>query len=90
MLTGTFRGFSLDNFPPDGLMGLAFQSISVFNKPPFIDTLVQQGVVAASQFAFRLADAGSELFLGGADDRLYTGSISWNTVVREVSLSSFN
>ncbi|KAF8501658.1 aspartic peptidase domain-containing protein [Russula emetica] len=37
-------GFQIDEFPPDGLMGMAFQSVSVYGAPP----LVQNGYWEAS------------------------------------------
>ncbi|KAI0036070.1 acid protease [Vararia minispora EC-137] len=69
-------GFSINEFPPDGLMGMAFQQISVFNASPFFQTLVSQGTVTAPEFGVKLAQTGSELFLGGADTSLFTGDLT--------------
>ena len=39
-----------------------------------------QGVVSAGVFGFKLASSGSELFLGGTDTSLYSGSIEYHAV----------
>ncbi|KAI0316984.1 acid protease [Amylostereum chailletii] len=69
-------GFSIDEFPPDGLLGMAFPQISVFGANPFFQTLVSQDVVDAPEFGVKLATSGSELFLGGVDDSLFTGDFT--------------
>ena len=77
-------------------MGMGFQEISVFNEPPFFQTLVNQGVVASPEFGVKLATTGSELFLGGVDSALFTGpltSVPVTTVVgvlRHAHLSCFH
>ncbi|PFH52669.1 hypothetical protein AMATHDRAFT_139688 [Amanita thiersii Skay4041] len=57
-------GFALDEFPPDGLMGMAFPAISEFGANPVFQTLIAEGVVSSPVFGFRLAPSGSELTLG--------------------------
>ncbi|KAJ8518369.1 hypothetical protein ONZ45_g4558 [Pleurotus djamor] len=69
-------GFAIDEFPPDGLLGMGFQQISVFGANPVFQTLAAQGKTTASQFAFKLATSGSELFLGGVNSRLFTGALT--------------
>ncbi|KXN87900.1 Aspartic protease [Leucoagaricus sp. SymC.cos] len=87
-------GFELDQFPPDGLMGMAFPQISEFGANPFFQTLVAQGVPTAAQFSFKLAESGSSLFLGGADSDLFTGDFTNVHVTQEgfwqVDLDSVN
>ncbi|KAA1466106.1 acid protease [Dentipellis sp. KUC8613] len=73
-------GFSIDEFPPDGLLGMAFPQISVFGDNPFFQTLVAQGKVTSSEFGVKLSTSGSELFLGGVDTSLFTGSFTQNPV----------
>ncbi|CCO36372.1 hypothetical protein BN14_10506 [Rhizoctonia solani AG-1 IB] len=63
--------------PSDGIMGLAFSSISQIGAPTFIENLYSQGKISAPTFAFRLASSGSELYLGGINHSKYTGSITW-------------
>ncbi|KAI0081507.1 acid protease [Panus rudis PR-1116 ss-1] len=73
-------GFAPGNFPPDGLLGMGYQSISEYNSPPFFQTLVAQGKTTQPVFAFKLAETGSELFLGGVNSKLYTGSFTYAPV----------
>lgn len=65
-------------------MGLAFQSISVFNATPFFNTLISQGKVRDEQFAFYLAESESELYLGGVNTARYKGPFNWVPVTQEV------
>ena len=78
------EGFSADDFPPDGLLGMAYQSISDYNSPPLFQTLVAQKQVAQAVFAFKLSSSGSLLTLGGVDDTKYTGSITYAPVTTKV------
>jgi len=66
-------GFEEAEFPPDGLVGLAFPALSVFGANDLFTTLVDEGQ-ATAQFGVKLADSGSELFLGGVNNNLFTGS----------------
>lgn len=67
-------------------MGLGYQSISDYNSPPLFQTLVAQGSVTHPQFAFKLADTGAELYLGGTDSSLYKGYFTYVPVTTQVSL----
>ncbi|KAF5387855.1 hypothetical protein D9615_000169 [Tricholomella constricta] len=69
-------GFAIDEFPPDGLLGMAFPEISVFGANPYFHTLAAQNTITTTQFAFKLAECGSELFLGGVNRDLFTGSLT--------------
>ncbi|KAF7366914.1 Acid protease [Mycena sanguinolenta] len=57
-----------------------FPAISNLNSSPFFVNADSQGAVDANQFAFYLASSGSELFLGGTDQNLFTGDIEFNSV----------
>jgi len=67
----------------DGILGMAFQSISVDNVVPPFYNLVSQDLVSAPLFAFWLNRnitanvSGGELDLGGIDSSHYTGSITY-------------
>ena len=79
-------GFALRNFPPDGLLGMGYQSISQYNSPPFFQSLVAQSRTTSPVFAFKFAATGSsELYLGGVNTNLYTGSFSYASVTTQVS-----
>jgi cathepsin D len=64
----------------DGILGMAFNSISVDRIPTPFDLLVQQGLVTSPVFAFYLSTDPSvvgELTLGGYDSKYFTGSIHY-------------
>ncbi|KAF5364375.1 hypothetical protein D9756_000836 [Leucocoprinus leucothites] len=81
-------GFEADQFPPDGLMGMGFPEISEFQANPFFQTLVAQQKTTSSQFSFKLAESGSELFLGGANSDLFTGEFTNIEVTQQVCLTN--
>jgi len=70
--------------PTDGLIGLAFPALSNLRQNPFFVTASNEKAVPQSVFGMKLASSGSELYLGGTDSTLYTGSIEYH------SLSSTN
>jgi cathepsin D len=59
-------------------LGLAFPAISNLKQNPFFFTAEAQGSVAANEFAFKLSQSGSELFLGGTDSTKFTGNIEYH------------
>ncbi|CDO78035.1 hypothetical protein BN946_scf184885.g1, partial [Trametes cinnabarina] len=64
----------------DGILGLAFPAISNLGQSPWFNTAKKQGAVKNGVFGFKLAKSGSELYLGGTDSSLYTGSIEYHAV----------
>ncbi|KIJ60518.1 hypothetical protein HYDPIDRAFT_98543 [Hydnomerulius pinastri MD-312] len=76
-------GFQSSQFPADGLMGMAFKSISDYNANPVFQTLVADGKTDNSVFAFKLASSGSELYIGGTNSDLYTGDFTYADVTQE-------
>ncbi|KAH0838858.1 acid protease [Lanmaoa asiatica] len=70
-------------FPPDGLMGMAYPSLSAYPASPVFQTLVSHGQTDAGVFSFKLAASGSELYLGGANSELYTGDFSYAPVTNQ-------
>ncbi|KAF8894126.1 aspartic peptidase domain-containing protein [Infundibulicybe gibba] len=71
-------GFS--GFPPDGLIGMAFGSISQSSQPTFFENLIRTGKVAAPMFSVHLArdsETGSEVCLGCYDPSKSLGVMSW-------------
>ena len=77
---------AVNNFPPDGLLGMGFKFISSYGENSVFENLVEQGQTDAPVFSFKLASSGSsELFLGGANDALYTGSFTYTPVTNAVS-----
>jgi phytepsin len=73
----------------DGLMGLAFDSISVDHATPLWYNLLAQKLVQQPVFAFYLnrvnmtAGGGGELVLGGTDPSHYTGSFTFTPLTNQ-------
>jgi cathepsin D len=66
----------------DGLLGLAFKSISVDAVTPFWYNVISQGVLSNNVFSFFLSNqpnspTGSELTFGGIDPNKVTGPTTW-------------
>ncbi|CAE6402266.1 hypothetical protein ACGC1H_000207 [Rhizoctonia solani] len=74
-VTSESSSFSQD--PSDGIMGLAFSSISSIGAPTFIENLASQGTISSSAFSMYLASNNSQLYLGGTNSSLYTGDITY-------------
>ncbi|KAF9220103.1 acid protease [Gyrodon lividus] len=77
------QGLQIGRFPADGLLGMAFQSISTFGQSPFFQTLVTEGQTDEPVFAFNLGAHGAELYIGGTNPDMYTGVFAWAPVVRQ-------
>jgi phytepsin len=81
----------------DGVLGLAFESISVDSVTPVWYNMVSQGLVEQPVFAFWLTEDpkdGGELILGGIDQAHFTGPITYvpltNKTYWEFSVDSMN
>jgi len=65
----------------DGILGMAFQKISVDNLPTVFDLTIQQAQVQKSSFSFFLTNkpgaVGSKLVLGGTNPAYYTGDFTY-------------
>jgi len=66
----------------DGILGFAFQSISVDNVVPIWYNLLSQGLVTEQSFSFWLSNNqsttnGGEMTLGGTNPSRYTGSFTY-------------
>uniref|UniRef100_A0A7S0Q893 Peptidase A1 domain-containing protein n=1 Tax=Coccolithus braarudii TaxID=221442 RepID=A0A7S0Q893_9EUKA len=78
--------FALSHF--DGILGLAYPSISVNGLTTIFEALVSSGQLDKPQFAFYLskdpkAELGGLLTLGGADSNYYTGELHYVPVSRK-------
>jgi len=70
----------IDEFPPDGMLGMAFQSMSTYPDSPLFETLVNEEKVEEPVFSIKLTSGGGELYLGGSNTDLYTGEIAYTDV----------
>ncbi|KAM9764294.1 pregnancy-associated glycoprotein 2-like [Dama dama] len=72
--------FGYDGVPFDGVLGLAFPSISITRAMPIFDNLWSQGAFSEPVFAFYLSKSkpeGSVVMFGGVDHRYYKGELNW-------------
>ncbi|XP_036390081.1 pepsin A-like [Megalops cyprinoides] len=68
------------NMVADGILGLAFPSISSSGATPVFDNMMKQGLVSQDLFSVYLSgneQAGSVVLFGGIDTSYYTGNIYW-------------
>ncbi|XP_027388378.1 pregnancy-associated glycoprotein 2-like [Bos indicus x Bos taurus] len=72
--------YGFDGAPFDGVLGLAFPSISTKGAIPIFDNLWSQGAFSEPVFAFYLSKykpEGSVVMFGGVDHRYYKGELNW-------------
>eukprot|EP01027_Heterolobosea_sp_BB2_P020828 GEZU01029746.1.p1 GENE.GEZU01029746.1~~GEZU01029746.1.p1 ORF type:complete len:390 (-),score=165.66 GEZU01029746.1:107-1276(-) len=70
----------------DGIMGLAFETISVDHVTPVFYNLVSQGLVSQALFSFFLSNNPAnqgEMMLGGINPARYTGPITYVDLTSE-------
>uniref|UniRef100_A0A3B4UAJ3 pepsin A n=1 Tax=Seriola dumerili TaxID=41447 RepID=A0A3B4UAJ3_SERDU len=69
----------LGSVPWDGILGLAFPSMSLEGGTPIFDNMWNQGKIPQNMFSMYLSSSveGSVLILGGTDPSYYTGDINW-------------
>jgi saccharopepsin len=80
--------FAVPNSSPrfDGILGLAYDTISVNHIPPPFYGMVNQKLVDKPVFSFRLGSSeqdGGEVIFGGIDDNAYSGKITYVPVRRK-------
>ncbi|GAA6012086.1 hypothetical protein JCM10207_005123 [Rhodosporidiobolus poonsookiae] len=77
-------GAEFSDTPIDGILGMAYSSLSNMGASTFFDTLHQQGKVARNLFSFILGDSDDgELFLGGVDSTKLGGAIHYSPVTQK-------
>jgi len=69
-----------DNGYADGLLGLAFPSITELPIYPLIPSLFMQRRLVNQKFSLKLSSPGAELYVGGANGMLYNGEIAYTRV----------
>jgi cathepsin D len=82
-VTDESQEFGFPEFPGDGLMGMGFQSISAYNAPPVFQTLIAEGQTTSPVFAKKLTAKDSDLTLGGLNEYLYKGNVTYVPVSQE-------
>jgi len=77
-VSGLGLAYSIGKF--DGILGLAWPTISVDGVTPFFQKLVDEKIITNPVFAFYLGSTDGptgELTLGGTDPSHYTGQLTW-------------
>ncbi|XP_034788619.3 pepsin A-5 [Pan paniscus] len=85
-LSETEPGSFLFFAPFDGILGLAYPSISSSGATPVFDNIWNQGLVSQDLFSVYLSaddKSGSVVIFGGIDSSYYTGSLNWVPVTVE-------
>ncbi|XP_028652959.1 pepsin A-like [Erpetoichthys calabaricus] len=70
----------------DGILGLAYPSISASDATPVFDNMMNKGLITQDLFSFYLSrnsETGSIVTFGGIDPAYYTGNIQWIPVTSE-------
>jgi len=73
-------GRVFEEVPFEGILGLAFPSMSANGVTPFFDNVVKQKSLAKSEFAFyfsRDSKAGNAVFWGGVDPAFFSGPLEY-------------
>ncbi|XP_059873433.1 pepsin A-4-like [Delphinus delphis] len=79
-LSKTEPGSFLYYAPFDGILGLAYPSISSSGATPVFDNMWNQGLVSQDLFSVYLSkddESGSVVQFGGIDSSYYTGTLNW-------------
>ncbi|KAK7023295.1 acid protease [Favolaschia claudopus] len=63
--------------PVDGILGMAWPSISNLREKPFFNKAIESGAVRSGVFGLYLASSRSTLYLGGTDTSKYHGDIEY-------------
>jgi hypothetical protein len=81
-VSGLGLAFKIGKF--DGILGLAWPSISVNQVPVVFEMMIEQGLVEEPVFSFYLTSDGSDgvMDLGGIDTAHYTGDLQYVPLVQ--------
>lgn len=72
-----------DDAPFDGIMGLAYPSLSVIGQPPPFSNMLTEGLVEQPLFSFWQSGLEGELVLGAIDHGKYYGPLGYSPVVEQ-------
>merc|ERR1711916_22565 len=82
-----FMASFFEDFPIDGILGLAYQDIATDDVVPVFDNMISQGLVESPEFSVYLSstpeDMTSSIVFGGTDQKYYNGSFNYVDVFIE-------
>jgi cathepsin D len=76
-------GKKLQRTQIDGIMGMAFRSLSTYNTVPVFQNLIYQKKTDFPIFAMKLVQGDAELAIGGLNTDLYNGAIAYFDTMNE-------
>ena len=70
----------------DGILGLAFQNISIQGIPPPLQVFYEKGLIDKYMVSFKLGELGEdgEMTIGGYNPDAFEGEITWFNVAQEL------
>ena len=68
------------NFGADGVLGMGFQGLSLYNSSSVIEMLVNGSQLPEPVVGMVLADSNPELIVGGRDSSRYKGDLVYTPV----------
>ena len=68
------------NFGADGVLGMGFQGLSLYNSSSVIEMLVNRSQLPEPVVGMVLADSNPELIVGGRDSSRYKGDLVYTPV----------
>eukprot|EP00696_Hemimastix_kukwesjijk_P019857 gnl/Hemi2/9263_TR3231_c0_g1_i1.p1 gnl/Hemi2/9263_TR3231_c0_g1~~gnl/Hemi2/9263_TR3231_c0_g1_i1.p1 ORF type:complete len:408 (-),score=134.64 gnl/Hemi2/9263_TR3231_c0_g1_i1:128-1351(-) len=74
------NGKAITKARADGIVGMAFPTLSVDGIPPLFDNAMSKGLLHEPVFSFHLSNTPGQpgsLLMGGIDERYYEGPITW-------------
>jgi Eukaryotic aspartyl protease len=72
--------YNATNFGADGVLGMGFQGLSLYNSSSVIETLVNRSQLPEPVVGMVLADSNPELIVGGRDSSRYKGDLVYTPV----------
>ena len=72
--------YNATNFGADGVLGMGFQGLSLYNSSSVIETLVNGSQLPEPVVGMVLADSNPELIVGGRDGSRYSGDLLYTPV----------
>ena len=80
MISITGANYNPTNFGADGVLGMGFKGLSLYNSSSVFETLVNGSQLPEPVVGMVLADSNPELIVGGRDSSRYKGDLVYTPV----------